>query len=73
MYFLYLKYLEYINTGHLPVLPTVPMVHESVMLFGKIKFVIKWSRNRSDSQKITEASESFRLYNHILHILQNHF
>ena len=61
--------LEFIETGHLAVLPMVPVVHESVMLFGQTKVVIQWSRNKSEEEKLKEFDECQTLYNSIRDIL----
>ena len=64
---------EYFNCGHLAALPNIPIVEKSVMLFNKAKFLMNWSRNETDEEKIKEGHELRRLHQHVLNILKTEF
>ena len=65
--------LSYVNAGHLCVIPTVPMVHETNQNIGKLRTVMQWSRCTSSSDKINESIESHKLYQNILLSLKKYF
>ena len=65
--------LSFYEAGHLIILPTIPMVHESFMSLGSVKTITEWSTNTTYDQKIKEANESQRLYDDILLNLKKYF
>ena len=42
-----LKKLDFLHSGHMAVLPEVPVVTQSVMAYGPLKLLVKWSRNET--------------------------
>ena len=65
--------LDFLNAGHLCIVPATPVVHEAFMSFGRSKFVLDWSRNKSEREKIEEGNEYRRLFDTVVNILQNHW
>ena len=65
--------LSFVNCGHLCVLPTIPMVHESFVKYGDTKAVMAWGSITSAEGKIKEAYESQKMYDTILNALQRYF
>ena len=63
---------SYINSGHLCVLPTIPMVHESFVKYGSTKSVMQWGSITSPEGKIKEAYECQKLYDTIIDALQRY-
>jgi len=64
--------LDFINSGHLCILPTIPMSTKSVVAYGNAKVVMEWSR-RSHDEKPDEAKECEKLYRCILSKLEQYF
>ena len=65
--------LEFINSGHLCLLPTIPMSTRSVVPYSKeVKILTEWSR-RKPEEKPDEAKECEKLYQGILHALDKYF
>ena len=45
--------LDFVHSGHMAVLPEVPVVTQSIMAYGPLKLLVKWSRNETQVFKIT--------------------
>ena len=58
--------ISYINAGHLCILPTIPMIHESFVIYDTWKSVMKWGRIESDEGKVKESHECQKLFDSIL-------
>ena len=65
--------LSYVNAGHLCVIPTIPMVHETTQNVGKLRTVTQWSRCTTPSDKINESIEAHKLYQNSLLSLTKYF
>ena len=61
----------YVDAGHLVIIPTIPMVHESFMK-NWFKTVTHWSRHTTPESKINEAKECHVLYQNIISSLQKY-
>lgn len=64
--------ISYVNAGHLCVIPTIPMVHESFVRYDAMKAVMKWGTITTDEGKVKEAYECFDLYKSILAALRKY-
>ena len=64
--------LDFIHSGHLCILPTIPMSTRSVVAYGKAKVMNEWSRRPHD-EKPDEAKECEKLYQSILNKLKQYF
>jgi len=65
--------LHFINSGHLCILPTIPMSTRSVVTYGNgPRIMMEWSRRPHD-EKTDEAHECEKLYRCILSKLQQYF
>ena len=52
------------------------MIHTTTLLVHNLlknRFLLDWSRNKSDERKIVETMEINRFYNQMLDILATHF
>ena len=65
--------LSFYEAGHLCILPTIPMCHETFFAMGPLKTITEWSTNSTYEEKIKEANECQRLYNDILINLKKYF
>jgi len=63
---------SFIKAGHLCILPTIPMVHQSFVLYGDAKSIMDWGRIISPEEKVKEAHECQKLYNTILDALHRY-
>jgi len=61
-----------IDAGHLCILPTIPMIHESFMIHGS-KTITQWSYHVTPEAKIHESNECKKLYKNILKSLNKYF
>ena len=64
--------ISYVDAGHLCIIPTIPMVHESFMAMG-IKTLYQWSRHRTPESKVHEAAECQKLYHNLVSSLDRYF
>jgi len=64
--------VSYIKAGHLCILPTIPMIHESFVLYDKLKTVMNWGRISDKDEKLEESYECSKLYDNILFSLRKY-
>ena len=64
--------LSFVNAGHLCIIPTIPMIHESFMK-NWYKTITHWSYHTSPEAKQLEAIECQKLYDNILLSLNKYF
>ena len=65
--------ISFVKAGHLTILPTIPMIHETKMNVGNARFLMKWSQCTTPSEKIEESIEAQKLYQNILFSLNKYF
>jgi hypothetical protein len=69
--------ITYAKAGHLPLIPTIPMISSSFTILpyknGVFKSIIDYSRNRTDEQKIMEQRECQKMYDNVTMSLNKYF
>ncbi|CAG5087592.1 Oidioi.mRNA.OKI2018_I69.PAR.g11580.t1.cds [Oikopleura dioica] len=63
-------HVEHFHSGHLAVLPEIPVVHCSNMSLGQLKCGLIWSSNESEEEKLKEANEYRSIHRRVKEILR---